>query len=99
MKKKFMIILLVATAMFAFAKGEPQTTCPVMGGKINKTQYADVEGVRIYVCCKSCIKVIEADPKTYIDKLKSDGVEPEKTPKKPDAKSGASKKWLKRKPK
>ncbi len=32
-------------------KAEPkkQTTCPVMGGKINQAQYADVKGKRIYV--------------------------------------------------
>ena len=27
----------------------PQTTCPVMGGKINKEQYVDVKGYRVYV--------------------------------------------------
>jgi len=51
-----------------------QTTCPVMGGKINKKQYADVEGKRIYVCCPGCIAKIKADPETYIKKLEDDGV-------------------------
>ena len=32
-----------------------QETCPVMGGKINKSLYADVNGHRVYVCCKGCI--------------------------------------------
>lgn len=51
-----------------------QTTCPVMGGKINKQQYADVKGKRIYVCCPGCIGKIEADPDKYIQELENDGV-------------------------
>ena len=43
-----------------------QTTCPVMGGKINKAQYADMNGKRIYVCCIGCVAKIEADPAKYI---------------------------------
>ncbi len=94
-----MIILLMTVATLAFAEGKPQTTCPVMEGqKISKKLYADVEGVRIYVCCKGCIAVIKADPKKYIDKLKADGVEPDKIPGETDATSGATRKWLKRKP-
>jgi len=97
--KKLMIILLMTLATLAFAEGKPQTTCPVMGGqKINKALYADVKGYRIYVCCKGCIAAIEADPKKIIKQMKADGIELEKTPK-PDTKSGASRKWFKRKPK
>ncbi len=58
----------------------PQTTCPVMGGKIDKSLYADVEGKRIYVCCESCIEKVKADPGTYIGKLEAAGVTLEKTP-------------------
>lgn len=94
MKKSLLTLALILTAATALAA--PQTHCPVMGGKINPKQYADVEGYRIYVCCKPCVKKIIADPQTYINKLKDDGVEIEKTPKKTDAKSGASKKWLKK---
>jgi hypothetical protein len=63
-------------------KAEPkkQTTCPVMGGKINKAQYADVEGHRIYVCCPGCIGKIKAEPAKYIKQLKAQGVELEKAP-------------------
>ncbi len=81
MKKKLIIILLMTVATLVFAEGKPQTTCPVMGGKINKKLYADVEGVRIYVCCKGCIAAIRADPKKHIEKMKAEGVEPEKTSK------------------
>jgi len=51
-----------------------QTTCPVMGGKINRKQYADVDGKRIYVCCPGCIGTIKADPAKFIKKLEKDGV-------------------------
>ena len=59
-----------------------QTKCPVMGGKINKAQYADVNGKRVYVCCPSCIGKVKADPDKYLKKLKAAGVTPEQTPKK-----------------
>jgi YHS domain-containing protein len=53
---------------------KPQTVCPVMGGKINRTQFADVKGKRIYVCCPGCIRAIESQPDKYIEKLESRGV-------------------------
>jgi len=51
-----------------------QKICPVMGGKINKSQYADVKGKRIYVCCMGCIATIKKDPDKYIKKLEAEGV-------------------------
>ena len=80
MKKCIVTILLLTAASLAIAEGKAQTTCPVMGGKINKTQYVDVDGVRIYVCCPGCIGKIKADPAAYIAKLKAAGVELKKTP-------------------
>ena len=59
-----------------------QMTCPVMGGKIDPKQYADVNGKRIYVCCAGCIKTIEKDPETYIKKLEDAGVVLDEVPKK-----------------
>lgn len=52
---------------------KPQATCPVMGGAINKALYADVEGKRVYVCCKGCIAKIEAEPTKYIAVLAERG--------------------------
>jgi hypothetical protein len=57
-----------------------QTRCPVMGGKINKAQYVDVDGKRIYVCCPGCIGKIKADPAKYIKKLEDAGVTLAKAP-------------------
>jgi hypothetical protein len=51
----------------------PQTTCPVMGGAINKKLYVDYKGKRIYVCCPGCIGELKADPEKYIKKLEAMG--------------------------
>ena len=82
MKKRIIIALLLGAALAAFAEGKPQTNCPVMGAKVDKSQYVDVKGYRIYICCNGCIKPIEAAPDKFIDKMKADGVEPEKVPSK-----------------
>jgi len=60
--------------------GKPQATCPVLGGKINKELYADVNGKRIYVCCGGCIAPIKKNPDTFIKKLEAEGVVLEKAP-------------------
>jgi hypothetical protein len=52
---------------------KPQATCPIMGGKINKKQFVDIDGNRIYVCCPGCISKIKADPKAALAKLASLG--------------------------
>lgn len=59
-----------------------QTTCPVMGGKVDKSLYADVDGKRIYVCCPGCVAKVKANPGKYIKKLEAEGVQIAKTPKK-----------------
>ncbi len=62
------------------AKGKAQTTCPVMGGKIDKKIFADHEGKRVYFCCDACPETFKKDPAKYIKKLEDDGVVLEKTP-------------------
>jgi YHS domain-containing protein len=54
---------------------KPQTTCPLMGGKINKEIYADHEGKRVYFCCKGCIAAFKKDPAKYVAQLEEQGVE------------------------
>ncbi len=58
-------------------KLNPQTTCPVHGNTINKELFTDYNGKRIYVCCESCISVINKDPEGAIKKLASLGQKPE----------------------
>ena len=55
--KKFKAVIL-ALALTAFMAGglwaadpKPQTTCPVLGGNVDKNVYADYQGKRIYFCC------------------------------------------------
>ena len=60
------------------AKVVAQTTCPIMGGKINKAIFTEQEGKRIYVCCKGCIGKIEKEPAKYIKQLEDAGVTLEK---------------------
>ncbi len=51
-----------------------QTTCPVMGGAIDRNQYVDHEGKRIYICCKGCEAPVKKDPAKYIKALDAQGV-------------------------
>lgn len=51
-----------------------QTTCPVMGGRINTNLFVDAEGKRIYVCCPSCLPDLKKDPTKYIQKIEAQGV-------------------------
>lgn len=76
----------------AVAKTElvPQKTCPVMAGAINKAQYVDVKGSRIYVCCPGCFDSIKKDPDKYIKVLSDRGESVEKIPAEPTAGSGKS---------
>jgi YHS domain-containing protein len=71
-------MLLTVGAPDAFAKS--QEICPVMGGKIDKSVYADHDGKRVYFCCPGCIATFEAEPAKFIAKAEKDGVELDKTP-------------------
>jgi len=46
-----------------------QTTCPVMGGAINKDIFVEYEGKKVYFCCAGCETKFKADPEKYIAKL------------------------------
>ena len=74
------LILAVFLAGPVLAAAAPKTTCPVMGGKINKEVYTDYQGQRIYFCCAGCIGVFKKDPEKYLQKMKEQGVTPEKAP-------------------
>jgi YHS domain-containing protein len=50
-----------------------QTVCPVMGGEVDKTQFVDYDGKRIYVCCGGCIAKIKKDPAKYVKQLEAEG--------------------------
>ena len=46
-----------------------QTTCPVMGGAINKNMFIEYKGKKVYFCCAGCEKKFKANPEQYIAKL------------------------------
>jgi YHS domain-containing protein len=60
--------------------GTAQTVCPVMGGKINKSIFADYQGKRVYFCCGGCPAVFKRDPAKYVKALEDKGVVLDKTP-------------------
>jgi YHS domain-containing protein len=55
----------------------PQSTCPVMGGGINRELYADYQGKRVYFCCAGCKAPFEKEPDKYLEKLRKSGQKPE----------------------
>ncbi len=57
-----------------------QTTCPVMGDKIDKSLYTDHMGKRIYFCCELCPPKFKKDPMKYMKKCEAKGVTLEKAP-------------------
>ncbi len=73
-----MTTVLLAGAALALAAA--QTTCPVMGGPVNKQIYADYKGERVYFCCNGCPSQFRQNPEKYLQKLKAMGQEPEKLP-------------------
>ena len=56
------------TAKMTMASAE-QTTCPIMGGKINKAVFTEYKGKKVYFCCPGCDKTFNTDPAKYISKL------------------------------
>jgi YHS domain-containing protein len=66
--------------VFAKQEGQPQKVCPVMGGKIDKSAYADYEGKRVYFCCPGCKATFLEDPDKYINDMESKGIVLEKVP-------------------
>jgi YHS domain-containing protein len=46
-----------------------QTTCPVMGGAIDKNVFVEYQGKKVYFCCPQCKGEFEKNPEKYISKL------------------------------
>ena len=82
MNTKIGVSTLVLTMLIGVnAMAAQQTTCPLMGGKINRKTYADHDGKRVYFCCKDCVGKFKKDPAKYIKKLEGQGVTLETAPK------------------
>jgi len=55
-------------------KKKAQTHCPVMGGEIDKTAYADYQGQRVYFCCPGCKGTFDKEPETYMKKFEEQNI-------------------------
>ena len=80
---KLVMLTLVLTLFLAgpvLAAAAPQTSCPVLGGNISKKIYADYKGQRVYFCCQGCDAEFKKNPEKYLQKMKEQGVTPEKSP-------------------
>jgi YHS domain-containing protein len=64
----------VATTPATLKKQHSQEVCPVMGEKISKKFYSDVQGQRVYFCCAMCKPKFEAAPDSFFQKAAVDGV-------------------------
>ncbi len=53
----------------AVAEAIEQTTCPIMGGAIDKKYFTEYKGKKVYFCCPGCKPKFEADPEKYAAKL------------------------------
>ena len=84
MKKIGMLMAVLAVALMmvgpALAQAKGQTVCPVLHGNIDKNVYADYKGQRVYFCCKGCDEEFKKNPEKYLEKMKSEGITPEKCP-------------------
>lgn len=52
----------------------PQTKCPILGGGINRSLFADYDKHRIYVCSKRCIPMLKKNAERVYKLLEADGV-------------------------
>ncbi|MBN2037241.1 MAG: hypothetical protein JW768_10910 [Chitinispirillaceae bacterium] len=87
MKKLIMVAAVLMSAVVIDGVGadagsgskalSPQTTCPVMGGKIDTNLYVNYKDKRIYVCCAGCTSAVAKDPEKHIRKLEKMGEKPE----------------------
>jgi YHS domain-containing protein len=75
------LVFILSLLIFAGTSvAKDQTTCPVMGGLINKSIYADYQGSRVYFCCPPCLREFKKDPDKYVNKMKEQGVTLAKSP-------------------
>jgi YHS domain-containing protein len=89
MLRKSIVAMLMAMSLllggYLFAadnpgKGNQQTACPVMGGKVDRSVYTDYQGKRIYFCCSGCVDDFKKNPERYMKQMEEQGVVLEATP-------------------
>ena len=75
------LVVVLAAAIFGQSKPAgnapakvPQTLCPLMGERINRSIYADYQGKRVYFCCKNCIDEFGKAPATTVKQIEGKGI-------------------------
>lgn len=64
----------------ASTERRPQTNCPVEGGTIKRTIFAEYNGLRVYFCCPGCDEEFLNNPEKFIAEMRANGIEPEHVP-------------------
>jgi len=57
-----------------FTVAKIQTTCPVTGNAVDRSAYADIAGMRVYLCSADCAGTLKRDPGKYLKKQMMAGV-------------------------
>lgn len=63
-----------------------QKECPVSGEDLDKKNFVDYKGRRVYFCCNKCPAKFKANPEKYLAKLPGDQPAPAAAPAAPAAK-------------
>jgi len=77
MKSKLLVltvVILSALASTAFAANAVQMSCPVSGEAVDKAEFVDWQGQRVYFCCPKCVGAFKKDPERYFEKMAAEGV-------------------------
>ena len=67
-------------SVLAEQHGKTQKLCPVLGGGIDKSVYADYQGKRVYFCCAGCIEAFNKNPQKFVQMMETEGIVLEKAP-------------------
>ncbi len=84
--RKFVCILAIAVMTLVMAgpalaqRPRPRRFARFWHGNVDKNIYADYKGQRVYFCCKGCDEEFKKNPEKYLEKMKSEGITPEKCP-------------------
>lgn len=81
-EKKWLAALLLALMLTGPLAAGPQvqTTCPVLGGRVDRKVFVDYQGYRVYFCCPGCDVQFRKDPEKYLKKMQELGISLEKSP-------------------
>lgn len=76
MVKQILLTFLVTACLLsnslhsAGAQNQKEVFCPVMPGtRIDPRFYVDYQGKQIFLCCRSCKKAFQKNPKKYLKRL------------------------------